>query len=70
MVVISACIASRLRPLLARQFVDIRRAKVEGLLNAFVKLVDYSGALFLSLRMALREVLYVWRQRSEDGNSY
>ena len=44
MVVIGACITSRVRPLLARQFVDIRRAKVEGLLNAFVKLVDYSGA--------------------------
>ncbi|KAL8274676.1 hypothetical protein Esti_001391 [Eimeria stiedai] len=44
MVVISACISSRVRPLLSRQFVDIRRAKVEGLLNAFVKLVDYSGS--------------------------
>ncbi|CDI85770.1 coatomer delta subunit, putative [Eimeria praecox] len=44
MVVISACISSRVRPLLARQFVDIRRTKVEGLLNAFVKLVDYSGS--------------------------
>lgn len=43
MVVVSACITSRVRPLLARQFVDIRRAKLEGLLNAFVKLVDYSG---------------------------
>lgn len=43
--VISACISSRVRPLLARQFVDIRRTKVEGLLNAFVKLVDYSGTL-------------------------
>lgn len=42
--VISACISSRVRPLLARQFVDIRRTKVEGLLNAFVKLVDYSGS--------------------------
>lgn len=44
MVVISACISSRVRPLLARQFVDIRRTKVEGLLHAFVKLVDYSGS--------------------------
>lgn len=44
MVVIGAFITSRTRPLLARQFVDIRRAKVEGLLNAFVKLVDYSGS--------------------------
>lgn len=41
---IGACITSRVRPLLARQFVDIRRARVEGLLNAFVKLVDYSGS--------------------------
>ncbi|OEH77503.1 coatomer delta subunit [Cyclospora cayetanensis] len=44
MVVIGACITSRVRPLLARQFVDIRKAKVEGLLNAFLKLVDYSGS--------------------------
>lgn len=44
MVVIGACITSRVRPLLARQFVDIRKSRVEGLLNAFVKLVDYSGS--------------------------
>lgn len=42
--VVGACITTRSRPLLARQFVEISKAKVEALLHAFVKLVEFSGA--------------------------
>ncbi|PFH33826.1 adaptor complexes medium subunit family protein [Besnoitia besnoiti] len=44
MTVISACIMSRQKPLLARQFVEISKVRIEGLMNAFLKLVEHAGA--------------------------
>ncbi|PHJ16327.1 coatomer delta [Cystoisospora suis] len=44
MTVISACILSRQKPLLARQFVEISKVRIEGLMNAFLKLVENAGA--------------------------
>lgn len=43
MTVISACILSRQKPLLARQFVEISKVRIEGLMNAFLKLVENAG---------------------------
>lgn len=40
MVVISAAIVSKSKTLIARQFVDIPRLKIEGLLSSFSKLID------------------------------
>jgi hypothetical protein len=40
MVIISAAIVSKARTLLARQYLEVSRLQVEGLLSAFTKLVD------------------------------
>lgn len=40
MVVLSAAILSKNKTLLSRQFVEITRLRIEGLLSAFPKLVD------------------------------
>ncbi len=40
MVVLSAALLTKTKSLLARQFVEIPRMRIEGLLSAFCKLVD------------------------------
>eukprot|EP00920_Eleutheroschizon_duboscqi_P030380 GHVT01073670.1.p1 GENE.GHVT01073670.1~~GHVT01073670.1.p1 ORF type:complete len:518 (+),score=134.79 GHVT01073670.1:891-2444(+) len=43
MVVLSAAVLSRTRMLLSRQFQEMTRMRIEGLLGAFLKLVEHTG---------------------------
>jgi hypothetical protein len=43
MVIISAAVVTKARTLIARQYLEISRLQVEGLLSAFAKLVDGTG---------------------------